>query len=171
MSLSGGGTATSGAVSSLAVNSHTVTATYSGDTNFSASIGASTQSVAYLVGGACDGAPSHQILQPINSDGTSVFKGGSTVPIKFRVCDWNGNSIGTGTVALGAPSGSGVGASGLVVNETVASTTPDTAFRWDSTNQQWIYNQSTKGMTMNAVYTNTIQLNDGTRITYTFGLR
>ena len=35
------------------------------------------------------------ILQPINSDGTSVYnrKGGSTIPVKFRVCDAAGRPI------------------------------------------------------------------------------
>ena len=34
--------------------------------------------------GSCDGAPGHTILQPINADGSSVFKLGSTVPTKFQ---------------------------------------------------------------------------------------
>ena len=43
----------------------------------------------------CSGGAGHQILQPINIDGSSVFKQGSTVPAKFRVCDASGNSLGT----------------------------------------------------------------------------
>src|ERR1051326_6101331 len=35
------------------------------------------------------------ILPPINPDGPSVFKRGSTVPVKFRVCDAAGQSVGT----------------------------------------------------------------------------
>jgi hypothetical protein len=127
--------------------------------------------VHYATGGTCYGDVGHQVLQPINADGSSVFKGGSTIPTKFRVCDYNGNSIGTGAVASGPPTGSYASASGLSVNETVVSTTPDTTFRWDATNQQWIYNQSTKGLATNVKYTNTIQLNDGTSITYSFGLK
>ena len=59
-----------------------------------------TIAVRYADSGACLGAPGHAILPPINADGSSVFKQGSTVPAKFRVCDANGNSIGTpGVVA------------------------------------------------------------------------
>jgi hypothetical protein len=56
------------------------------------------QNVAYVVqyasGAACYGGPGHQILQPINTDGSRVFKQKSTVPATFRVCDANGVSIG-----------------------------------------------------------------------------
>ncbi len=54
-----------------------------------------TMFVQYATGGTCYGGPGHTILQPINADGTSVFKQKSTVPAKFRVCDAYGNSIGT----------------------------------------------------------------------------
>ena len=37
----------------------------------------------------------------------------------------------------------------LVLNATVDSTTPDTAFRWSSTDQLWIFNLSTKNLTNN----------------------
>ena len=46
------------------------------------------------------GMPVIRFLQPINVDGSSVFKLGSTVPTKFRVCDYYGNSVGAaGTVS------------------------------------------------------------------------
>src|SRR5439155_23072467 len=52
--------------------------------------------------GACLGDLGHTVLQPINASGTmSVFKMGSTVPTKFRVCDANGVSIGTPGVVIG----------------------------------------------------------------------
>jgi hypothetical protein len=39
--------------------------------------------------------PGGVTLPPINSDGTSVYqrKGGSTIPLKFTVCDANDNPI------------------------------------------------------------------------------
>src|SRR5205085_2430979 len=43
--------------------------------------------VVYRSGGMCDGDVSHMILQPINADGTSVWKQGRAIPAKFRVCD------------------------------------------------------------------------------------
>ena len=44
-------------------------------------------STAYQTSGLCFGAPGHVILQPVNADGSSVFKQGSSVTAKFRVCD------------------------------------------------------------------------------------
>src|SRR5207248_3082846 len=51
-----------------------------------------TLSITY---GTCSGGtPCRVILQPINSDGSSVFpKSGRTVPVKFTVCDASGNPI------------------------------------------------------------------------------
>jgi hypothetical protein len=46
--------------------------------------------------GSCGGSdPGGVILPPINTDGSSVYKrkAGSTIPVKFKVCDANGNSI------------------------------------------------------------------------------
>src|SRR5439155_12149418 len=45
--------------------------------------------------GTCNGEAGHQVLQPVNADGSSVFKKGSTTPVKFRVCDASGTSIST----------------------------------------------------------------------------
>jgi len=48
------------------------------------------------------------------------------------------------------------------------SATPDTAFRWDPTGQQWIFNQATKNnsslTTKGVTYYFTINLNDGSSI-------
>ena len=60
------------------------------------------------------------------------------------------------------------------VDEAVYSTTPDTAFRWDPTAQQWIFNISTKNLPVNVVnetYIFRIILNDGTYIQFQFGLK
>jgi hypothetical protein len=109
----------------------------------------------------------------VNPDGSSVFKRGSTVPVKFRVCDALGNSINTPGLVTG--SGAPVllyktgGAGG--VDEAVYSNTPDPAFRWDPNDRQWIFNQSTKNLIAGVVYTYRIPLNDGTYIDYTFGVK
>ncbi len=132
--------------------------------------------IVYQQSGTCDGAAGHAILQPINialsatDTSMSVFKGGSTVPLKFRVCDANGNSIGTpGVVTSFTMSGTYGVVSG--VNETIVSTTPDTAFRWDSTGQQWIFNVNTKNLQTPSTQQGVIALNDGTTITFYFGLK
>jgi hypothetical protein len=62
------------------------------------------------------------------------------------------------------------GTSSTNVNETVSSTTPDTQFRWDPMDQQWIFNISTSGLAAGNTYVYQILLKDGTAITFQFGL-
>jgi hypothetical protein len=120
----------------------------------------------------CGGEAGHQILQPVNADGTSVFKQGSTVPAKFRVCDANGVSIGAaGTVVSFRLVQTVSGTLVNTVDEAVVSTTPDTAFRWSSTDQQWIYNINTKSLKPSYTYYYDIALADGTHILFRFGLK
>jgi hypothetical protein len=128
--------------------------------------------VQYASGAACYGGPGHQILPPINVDGSSVFKQKSTVPAKFRVCDANGASIGTtGVVSRFWLFQKINGTTSLSVNEEIVSTTPDTVFRWDPTDQQWIFNINTKNLTANTTYGYRIDLNDGTFIPFSYGLK
>ena len=126
--------------------------------------------IVYAGSGTCAGDAGHAILQPINTDGTSVFKQGSTVPAKFRVCDANGKSIGQSGVVRTFVS-TDIAGTATGVNETIVSTTPDTAFRWDSTGQQWIFNISTKNLSPNHTYIYVITLDDGSTITFRFGLK
>ena len=143
----------------------------SGNYNFSFSSG--TLTVNYAV--SCLGAPiGNPILQPVNNDGSSTFKQGSTIPLKFRACDANGASVGPTTavpniVASFVLDHTTTGTPG--VNETVDSTTPDTAFRWSSTDQQWIFNLSTKNLTNNKTYYYKVTLVGGASFMITFGLK
>ena len=130
-----------------------------------------TYMVQYASGGLCLGSPGHAILQPINADGTSVFKQKSTVPAKFRVCDALGNSVGTPGVVNSFVRYSSSTGTAAEVDEVVDSTTPDTAFRWSSGDQQWIFNISTKSLTANITYYYRITLNDGSTIEFQYGLK
>ncbi|MBI3646088.1 MAG: hypothetical protein HY233_09015, partial [Acidobacteriales bacterium] len=76
----------------VGAKSFTVTATDNVGNSTSSAV---NYSVAYAAAGMCFGSAGHAILQPVNSDGTSVFKKGSTVPAKFRACDASGNSVGS----------------------------------------------------------------------------
>lgn len=127
--------------------------------------------VIYAPAGASCGGTGHIILQPINVDGSSVFKKGSTVPAKFRVFDANCNAIGTAGVVTSFYM-VGVGsADPNNVNELVDSTTPDTVFRWSATDQQWVFNISTKNLQAGAKYFYRITLNDGSYIDFAFSLK
>src|SRR5207245_365359 len=124
-----------------------------------------TYTVGYASAGICGGDLGHQILQPINSDGSSVWKQGSTVPAKFRVCDVNGVSIGTAGVIKNFFLYRINSGTIMAVDETATNSTNDLAWRFDSTAQQWIFNMSTKTSPQNVAnqtYYYRIDLNDGT---------
>jgi len=135
-----------------------------------------TLSILYASGGMCGGDVGHQVLQPINADNSSVFKLGSTVPTKFRVCDANGVSIqasGPNPVVASYQLIAAGTSTGLTIDESVYSTTPDTAFRWAG--DQWIFNQATKNNgslnQTNTIYVFRINLNDGSYIPFQYGLK
>jgi hypothetical protein len=171
---SGVASAACGPVDTSSVGSHAVACTATDNAGNQASKSAS-YSVIYAVGGSCLGSPSHQILQPINANyqtDLSVFKQGSTVPAKFRVCDANGVSIGTAGVVTKFALVQKLSLAGSeTIDEAVLSTTPDTAFRWSATDQQWIFNLATKTLKANTTYVYRITLNDGSTIDFRFGLK
>jgi hypothetical protein len=171
---SGVASAACGPVDTSSVGSHAVACTATDNAGNQASKSAS-YSVIYAVGGSCLGSPSHQILQPINANyqtDLSVFKQGSTVPAKFRVCDANGVSIGTAGVVTKFALVQKLSLAGSeTIDEAVLSTTPDTAFRWSATDQQWIFNLATKTLKANTTYVYQITLNDGSTIDFRFGLK
>jgi hypothetical protein len=124
------------------------------------------------VGAICPLGPGRTILPPINPDGSSVFKKGSTVPAKFRVYDANCNSIGTpGVVADFRLIQVISGTITTNVNEEVISTAADPAFRWSASDQQWIFNINTKNLSANMTYIFQVSLNDGTNILFRYGLK
>jgi hypothetical protein len=164
-------TCTSTATQTSPVGSYSITCSGGAASNYNFSYVSATLKVLYSTG-VCNGEPGHEILRPINSDGTSVFKRNSTVPAKFRVCDVNGNSIGeSGVVSSFKLIQTISGTSSLDVNEEVDSTTPHDAFRWSSTDQQWIFNISTKNLFASKTYYYRITLNDGTSIDFRYGLK
>jgi len=58
------------------------------------------------------------------------------------------------------------------MNEAVDSTTPDTAFRWDPSGLQWIFNINNKSLgAANQTYFFQITLNDGSIIPFNYGLK
>jgi len=131
-----------------------------------------TLSIRYQSAGMCDGAAGHQILPPIDPAGMGVLKQGRTVPAKFRVCDANGVSIGTpGVVSAFFLVQIISGTTATTVEDVVATNNPDTAFRWDPTSQQWIFNITTGNLAAGNTYVYAITLNDGTVINFQYGLR
>jgi hypothetical protein len=155
------------------VGSCTITATQAGDDTYArADPVTRTFAITYALAGQCLGSPGHQVLPPLAADGSSVFRQNATVPVKFRVCDANGVSVGTpGVVTSFTLQRITQGTVTMEVTRQPASTTPDTAFRWDPDGQQWIFNLNTKDLAAGATYIYGIGLDDGTSIEFRFGLR
>lgn len=127
----------------------------------------------YVDYAACAGATSLSILQPINADGSSVFKQKSTVPAKFQVCDVDGNPIGTAGVVdsfnlVRTTNGTDSGEITEVVDSTVKATSD---FRYDPTAGQWIFNMNTKNLSAGKTYWYKITLDSGQTIEFSFGLK
>ena len=163
-------TYTPGAGTVLGVGSNQLRVDAAGTLNYNPATKTVNITVSYSTA-ACLGDLGHSILQPINMDGSSTFKQGSTVPAKFRVCDASGHSIGTAGVVTSFNLVQVVnGVVSTSVDEAVVSTTPDTSFRWDATAQQWIFNISTKPLSTQSTYIYAIGLNDGSTIMFRYGL-
>ncbi|HVL33447.1 MAG TPA: PxKF domain-containing protein [Actinomycetota bacterium] len=121
-------------------------------------------SVRYQPAGfACDGGPGHTILEPIAH--RSSFKQGSSVPAKFRVCDWFGRAVATSGVV---DTFRIVSADGESTSQGVRSTSSHDAFR--AGDGQWIFNIDTKSLAKTE-YGFRIALDDGTAIDFGFTLR
>src|SRR5439155_3089098 len=86
---------------------YTASASYAGDANHLGS--GPVSSTINITFGACSTAigPGGVILPPINSDGTSVYprKGGSTIPVKFRVCGASGAAISSSAAVFAGTGG------------------------------------------------------------------
>ena len=84
-------------------------------------------------------------LQPINTDGTSVFKLGSTIPVKFRLTDGSA-SVANLTARIFVAKIS----NGVIGTETEPFTNVNAdagnVFRYDATAKQYIFNWGTKGL-------------------------
>ena len=127
--------------------------------------------------GTCSGSdPGGVVLPPINADGSSVYKrkAGSTIPVKFKVCDANGNSISDPNVVFQT------GCCGTItlintrrgtvdnVNENGTTDIPDVAFHW--TGDHWQFNMATTNLQAGDTDTFRINLKYGS-ITFTVGLK
>jgi hypothetical protein len=107
-------------------------------------------------------------LQPINDTAhqvdqtTSVFKGGSTVPVKFQLKRDDGSVVQANTAPVWVTPAKG-SATTAAVDESLYSEPADSAsvYRWDSSAQQYIYNWGTSGGVRNYYYRIGVRLDDG----------
>jgi len=158
--------------SSLAVNSHSITAVYSGDQHFAASTSpVLTQKVIYRFDG---------FLQPINDTShtqvcgspctVSIFKGGSTVPVKFQLKDYNGNIVYSTTLPLWVTPQKG-SATSSSVDESLYTDPATVGTAFVVSGDYYQYNWSTKGFATGFFWRIGVQLDDGQTYYVNIGLR
>ena len=84
------------------------------------------------------------LQQPVNADGSSIFKLGSTVPVKFGLFHTDGTSISTAVarVYIAKVSNQVVGTELESTSSSQASTGNEA--RWDGIAQQYVFNMSTR---------------------------
>lgn len=99
------------------------------------------------------------VLAPLNADGSSVFKIGSTVPVKFQL---TGSAAGVTNLPAklyyAKISDTGTGTEVAAVSTSAADASDQ--FRYDASGNQYIFNLSTKGFTV-GTYQLVIDLGDG----------
>jgi hypothetical protein len=117
-------------------------------------------------------------LQPINDTAhqvgttTSIFKAGSTVPVKLQLKRADGTKVQPGSAPIwevpvkGSPTMA-------PVDESVYGVAADSAatYRWDSTDQQYIYNWGTDAAGKGSYYRIGVRLDDGQTYFVNIGLR
>jgi hypothetical protein len=139
--------------------------TFAGAANYINTSGTVHDSIGY---GTCAGSdPGGVILPPINNDGSSVYKrqGGSTIPVKFTVCDASGNFISDpNAVFLNGCCGSITTLTrmrGTVddVNQLGVTDIPDVAFH--QVGNHWQFNLVTTNLDAGYTYTFQIPLKVG----------
>jgi hypothetical protein len=108
-------------------------------------------------------------LPPIRNDGSSIFKSGRTVPVKFQLTDDGYNFISDASATLEVYKISD-DVLGSVPVDSSGDSNPDTAFRYDLDSNQYIYNLSTKGYG-SGTYLFRVILGDGTNHEVQISLR
>ena len=110
------------------------------------------------------------ILPPIKTDGSSIFKLGSTVPVKFRIADANGNYVSTAVANLTYQKITDDILGNIEEPVSTSAANEGNTFRYDSTDNLYIFNLGTNGMTAGTYQLN-INLDDGTVHTVRISLR
>ena len=179
-----GGTLTCSTTATLLspVGSYPITCSGQTSLNYVITYVPGTLKVLYLVG-ACpvrdqdDDRPqllSHAILPPINTDGSSIFHSNGDVPVRFRVCDANGNSMGspgtvTSFVSLNGPQPSTQRRKPWRFNGEDNDSDHDDNSAQDRPNPHpfWQFNLELRPLP-SGTYNYLINLNDGTNIPFSF---
>jgi DNA-binding beta-propeller fold protein YncE len=109
-------------------------------------------------------------LQPINNDDSSIFKLGSTVPVKFQLRDFRGSFISTAmaNIYVAKVANNVIGTDAEAVSTSAATT--GNLFRYDPTSNQYIFNLGTKSLSK-GTWQIKVVLDDGTSKTVLLSLK
>ncbi|MED1471979.1 PxKF domain-containing protein [Bacillus salipaludis] len=101
------------------------------------------------------------VLQPINSNGASIFKAGSTIPVKFQLTNAQGALVSSANATISLKKLTNA-VLGTTYEDVPVNSTPNAGdtFRYDFSANQYIFNLSTKGLSSGS-YIVTIDLHDG----------
>jgi hypothetical protein len=145
-------------VSGLSVGDHTVNATYDGTpcpsspNGYNPSNGEGNIGVTYIFIG---------FEQPINADGSSIFKGG-TVPVKIRIADANGASVtdAEAFVFFAVKTGAVVGDTQEAISQSAAS--EGNQMRYDPVGDHYVFQWDITGAAIaNGTYLVWVDLGEG----------
>ncbi|MDQ3076320.1 MAG: PxKF domain-containing protein [bacterium] len=116
--------------------------------------------------------------QPINDiahqagQSLSVFKAGSTVPVKFQLKKIDDSIVQANITPVWlAPQKGSILTSSVDESVYVNTVTSGTTYKWDAESQQYVYNWSTKGLQAGYWYKIYAKLDDGNTYSVTVGLR
>lgn len=109
------------------------------------------------------------VLKPLNADGSSVFKAGSTVPVKFKLTGADADIPGLVATLSYAQIINGVAGKVNEAGSSVAASSGN-QFRHDSGSGQYVFNWSTKGLSPGS-YELIIDLGDGSQHTVNISLK
>ena len=169
--LSGTLTCTTTALLNSPIGSYPITCSGQTSTNYAITYVVGTLHVVYAAAGICVGDPGHQILHPINADGSTVFNGNGPIDVKFRVCDANGVSQSTpGTVTNFSITDVIRGTLDQSVDLSVDPKPGTNGFVF-AEDQLWLFRIDGKSLATGFTYVFRIDLNDGSKITFQFGKR
>jgi YVTN family beta-propeller protein len=100
------------------------------------------------------------VLPPINADGSSIFKLGSTIPVKFQLTGTSAGITDLAAKVYVAKVSNSIAGTEQAATSTSAADSGNT-FRYDSTSGQYIFNLATKSLSA-GTWQVRIDLGDGT---------
>ncbi len=98
---------------------------------------------------------------PVRDDGSSVFRQGSTIPVKFQLADQGGAIVADASPTLFVAKVVGGVAGPQVEAVSTSGAVTGNLFRFDPEDEQYVLNLSTKGLEPGATYQLTVALGNG----------